>query len=99
MSPWCATFRTHPEGSVAAPESTLVDELETVTNRRDLPTLVEHLSTVSADVIRGGGVLASMANRHRVVMYGTDEPGTLGTLNPILLRAGEGLGGVTIWRW
>jgi len=67
-------------------------------NRRDLPTLVEHLNAGGANAVSAGGVDASVADTGDLLMHLADEPTALDTLHPVPLRAREGLGGVAVWR-
>ena len=79
--------RCRPIAVVAAPESTLVDELVAVAYSRDLAPLVEYLNAEAADVIGVGCVLASMADIGDLLMYCANEPSTLAALHPVPLRA------------
>jgi len=89
--------RFRPSAVADAPESSPVDELVPVLYRRDLPTLIEHLSTGGANTIHVGGILPGVTHMGDLFMHNADQPGTLGALNPVVLCAGR-LGGVTGWR-
>jgi len=58
--------------AVAASESTPVDVLKAVANRRDLTTLVEHLNAVGADVGRACCVPSSVPDTGDLLMHHAD---------------------------
>ena len=82
-----------PIAVAAAPESTTIDVLVAVPNHRQFTPLVQHLSAGSANVVRVGGVLASVADGNWVVMHRANQSGTLCTLHPVGLGTRRRLGG------
>ena len=50
-------------------DSTLVDVLVAVTNRGDLSPLIECLSTLGADAVHVGGILASVPYMGKLLMH------------------------------